>query len=167
MVASKSFAKRPGLHYLLIDSDQESDDFACMFDLPTRRGRMLVMSVNEFKKEHLGYYPFPLCFRDPGVRFRFYNGEFVMFVIIESDEINKRVQSADLKVEVTNDDYWPWRILPLNDDSTWGDGQSFVSFHAVGRIAAEFRSLDWLINVVAGPLHDEMMRMSASISDSR
>jgi hypothetical protein len=158
----------PGLHYLLIDSAQESDDFASMFDLPTPRGRMLVMSVNECKKEHLGYYPFPLCFRDPGVLCRFYDGEFVMFVIVDLDEVNKRIRSVRLKIELTDDDYWPWRILALSDDSTWGERRSFVSFHAVGRIAAEFQSLDWVMaNVVAGPLHDEMMRVLSADSNGR
>jgi hypothetical protein len=56
--------------------------------MPTLHHQRLVLFVNDMKYQHnLAYYPFPLCFRDPEALFRFYNGELLIYVVIDMERV--------------------------------------------------------------------------------
>jgi hypothetical protein len=79
----------PGLHYVLIDCAWEAGEYESIFGDLFRRSQPFMISVNDMKEQRLGYYPFPLCIQNPDVLFRFYNGEFVMFVIVDLKHVNE------------------------------------------------------------------------------
>jgi len=145
-----------GLHYLLIDCRADYD-FAEVFGGLVADGRPFLLSVNGMKAHQLGYYPFPLSFDDPEVTFRFYNGEFVMFVVADLTHMTNALRDAGCFLEVTEDDRMPFKVGPLGAE-TATEGISFVGFHVLGRLAAEFASLDWVLtNVMTGEMPEALV----------
>lgn len=145
-----------GLHYILIDCSADYD-FAVVFGGLVADARPFVLSVNGMKAQQLGYYPFPLSFDDPEVSFRFYNGEFVMFVVADLTYMTSALRDAGWFLEVMEDDRMPFKVGPLGYE-TATEGISFVGFHVLGRLAAEFASLDWILtNVMTGEMPEALV----------
>ncbi|MGA2167244.1 MAG: hypothetical protein ABSG62_03475 [Terracidiphilus sp.] len=145
----------PGLHYALIDCANELETFEPIFGELFGRSRPFMMSVNETKNHHLAYYPFPLCIQEPDAVFRFYNGEFVMFVIVDLEHVNKALAPHSIKVIPNESDEYPWQVSSTAEHNEHEIGVSYLGFHPLGRLAAEFLRLDWLLeNMVAGPARD-------------
>jgi hypothetical protein len=147
----------PGLHYVLIDCACKEYSFSEIFEkhLLGEGRQPLALSVNDAKENHLGYYPFPLCFRDADVLYRFYNGDFVMFVFVDISHVNRLAASHGLSVQLTGDDEYPCEVLPVRTDDTQAGGRFHVGFHPIGRLAAEFLRLDWFAhNIISMPVGD-------------
>lgn len=146
----------PGLHYALIDCAAKTGDYEPIFQKLLADGpRFFVLNVNDMKKDQFGYYPFPLCIQEPEALFRFYNGEFVMFVFIDIERVNVALAPKGLKVTPTGGNEYPWQVSSLGTDLGAESGESYVGFHPIGRLAAEFLRLDWVLdNIVAGPALD-------------
>jgi hypothetical protein len=143
-----------GLHYLLVDCSRNNYSLPDIFEkhLLAEGRQLMALNVNAVKKMHLGYYPFPLCFRDADVLYRFYNGDFVMFVFVDISQVNRLLQCHGLSVQLTGDDDYPWQAFPVAPDKTCQDYDFYIGFHPIGRLAAEFLRLDWLVsNIVATP----------------
>ncbi len=141
----------PGLHYALIDSAYNRSSLDAIFGDVFRRGKPFMICVNEVKNYALAYYPFPLSIQDPEALFRFYNGEFVMFVIVDLEQVNKRLAKYSLQVTPSGNDEFPWRVSPIGVDAPNDENLSYLGNHPIGRLAAEFLRLDWLLdNMVAG-----------------
>jgi hypothetical protein len=156
----------PGLHYLLIDSAYPAGNYDPIFrELLASGPHFSVLSVNDMKKRQLGYYPFPLCIQDPEALFRFYNGEFVMFVFVDIDYVNLTLAAKGLRVELKPNGEYPWQVLSsARKDSAAESGESHVGFHPIGRLAAEFMRLDWFLeNIVAGPALGAFEKYKAEI----
>ncbi len=141
----------PGLHYALIDSAYNQSSLDAVFGDVFRRGKLFMISVNDIKNYALAYYPFPLSIEDPEALFRFYNGEFVMFVIVDLEQVNERLAKYSLQVTPSGNDEYPWRVSPTGVDAPNDEDISYVGYHPIWRLAAEFLRLDWLLdNIVAG-----------------
>jgi hypothetical protein len=112
--------------------------------------------VNEMKYQHnLAYYPLPLSFRDPEALFRFYNGELLIYVVIDIDRVNELLVSHRLLARLSDRDFCFWEIVPLADEERiW-----HISSHMVRRLAGEFLRLDSLLeNTVIGGLGHDVYR---------
>jgi hypothetical protein len=149
----------PGLEYGVIEY-REGYNLSTMAMLDKLKKathhRRVFFFVNELKYQHgLAYYPFPLCFRDPEVLFRFYNGELLIYVIIDMDRVNELLVSHRLSVRLSDRDFFFWEIVPLADEErSW-----HISSHMVERLAGEFLRLDWLLeNTVIGGLGHDVYR---------
>lgn len=143
-----------GLHYIVLDCtiDETGQNKALSVIDPI--WRPYVIMVNEMKRMKMGYMPFPLHFTDDEITYRFYNGEFVMAVVVELREVEKRLAESGMSFEITDDGYFPFKIGP--QDLSEGElGDNYVGYHPMGRLAAEFVSLDWLVrNVMSGPVSE-------------
>jgi hypothetical protein len=147
----------PGLHYVLIDCARETKEYDSIFGDLFIRSRAFMISVNSMKEQSLAYYPFPLSIHNPEALFRFYNGEFVMFVIVDLERVNEVLTQDSIRVTPSGNDEYPWLVSWTAEDSTLERGISYVGFHPIGRLGAEFLRLDWLLrNMVAGPAVDAM-----------
>lgn len=143
----------PGLHYALIDCGREVKAYDLIFGDLFSRGRAFLMSVNDMKKHQLAYYPFPLCIHNPETLFRFYNGDFVMFVIVDLNRVNEAMAKYSMRVALSGNDEYPWKVSSTARDAVPESSDFYVGFHPLGRLAAEFLRLDWLLeNMVAGPV---------------
>jgi hypothetical protein len=146
----------PGLHYILIDCEAGERAIKDAMSVVDAASRPYLIFVNEMKKEQLGYMPFPLHFTDTEITYRFYNGDFVMVVVVELSYLESRMVEAGMTFELTDDGDLPFKVGPIGRDEE-KEGVSFVGYHPMGRLAAEFVSLDWLIkNVLVGPLADSL-----------
>lgn len=147
----------PGLHYVLIDCARETREYDSIFGDILSRGSSSLINVNEMKEQRLAYYPFPLSIQNPNALFRFYNGEFVMFVIVELDRVNEVLIPHSMRVTFTGNDEYPWLVTSTATNVLPELRTSYVGFHPIGRLAAEFLRLDWLLeNMVAGPATSAM-----------
>lgn len=136
-----------GLHYVLIDCGVDEGRMEEIFR-PLIGRRLMALPVNEMKRERWGYTPFVLTLSDPEVATRFYAGEFVMNVLIDLDVVAERLRHRGFALRVTDEPERPWHIIPLGHPDGLQDGTSYASFHLIGRLAAEFVTLDWLSTAV-------------------
>jgi len=149
----------PGLHYVLIDCTREAGEYESIFGDLFSRSRPFMISVNDMREQRLAYYPFPLCIHNPDALFRFYNGEFVMFVIVDLERANEVLIPHSIRVTLSGNDEYPWLVSSTATDAVPELSTSYVGFHPIGRLAAEFLRLDWLLeNMVAGPAADAMTK---------
>jgi hypothetical protein len=146
----------PGLHYLVISCEAPNDIISQAFEsLKGTERQWLVMDVNNFKGSALGYYPFPLCILDAGCLFGFYNGEFVINVLVGMHHVNQVVAAKNIGIELTDD---AWKIVSLESNDGWGE--RYVTPRAVGQLAAEFLSLRWFIDhILLGQMTETMSRL--------
>lgn len=136
----------PGLSYLMIDSSLSADSVdEILSALISKDKKYFILSVNDMKEQSHGYFPFPLCL-EPKTLFRFYNGEFVMFILADIDHINKILARKKLILELTELQELPFRIV-LHSGAK-NEAEFYVGWHIIGRLAAEFLSLDWFIKNV-------------------
>lgn len=146
-----------GLHYLMVDvacTDFFKNDI--LSSIFGNFSKMYMLSVNGLKKKNLGYYPFPLSIKDEDVLFKFYNGEFVLFIIVDMDRLNEITMPHGLRVDCTDDDSYPWSVTQLNLSDTKEKIESYVGFHVIGRLASEFISLKWIADNVILDFHEKM-----------
>jgi hypothetical protein len=144
----------PGLHYVLIDCAYELGEYEPIFGKFAPSSCPFMISVNDMKDHQLAYCPFPLCIHDAEALFRFYNGDFVMFVVIDLEQVNKTLVSHSIKVTLSGKDEYPWQVSSTTHDSENQIGVSCLGFHPVGRLAAEFLSLKWLLeNMIVGQVN--------------
>lgn len=142
----------PGLHYFLLDAGCDEDSYSSLLQLKIAKPELAqLVDVNNFKRLQCGYYPFPLCFNDPDVLYRFYNGSFVMFVLIEVSQINESIRQRGLHIRFSKKEDYPWEIVAI-EGKLQDEPMFYVSCHLIGRLAAEFVQLDWLVeNLVLAP----------------
>jgi hypothetical protein len=149
----------PGLHYVLINCSRETREYGSIFGDLFSRIHPFMISMNDMKEQTLAYYPFPLCIHNPDALFRFYNGEFVMFVIVDLEHVNKLLIPHSISVTLSGSDEYPWMVSSTGTGAAPELSTYCIGFHPVGRLAAEFLRLDWLLeNVVAGLAVDAMTK---------
>jgi hypothetical protein len=149
----------PGLHYALIDCMREVGGYDQIFGGLFSRGRPFMISVNDLKQHHLGYYPFPLSIQNSEALFRFYNGEFVMFVIVDLERVNEALIPHSMEVTISGNDEYPWMVSSTAADAVHVISDFYVGFHPIGRLAAEFLRLDWLLeNMVSVPVKEAIAK---------
>ena len=149
-----------GLYYLVLDCklDERSLDNA-MSSVLTKDHLPFSLTVNDLKEEALGYVPFGLSL-DSENYFNFLNGEFIIFVIVDMNELNRMVAESNITVEFSDRDEFPWKISPIAVKDENKDAQIFIGSHVLGRFASEFISLNWLVkNIALGPGVDEIKKV--------
>ncbi len=146
----------PGLHYSCLDIGHPLDSYDGMVPFLVGRSGLefMLFTVNKFKETHSGYYPFPLCFRDPEVLYRFYNGSFIMMVWLDLGHVNEVARLHGLSVTRTKDnDLYPLQVMPTGEHPFLSGEGFLISYHPLGRLVAEFLRLDWWIeNLVLAPV---------------
>lgn len=147
-----------GLYYCLIDGNFDTENLTEVFSPIIGNDRiMALLSVNDQREAMYGYYPFPLLIRDPHSLFRFYNGEFVVYVAVDIGYVNDIISTAGIAIELADD---TWKTIRTVPDDDWGERH--ISNRAINLLSAEFISLKWLIdNIITGPLHEAMNRIIA------
>lgn len=146
----------PGLHYVAIGTNVIDGTIQAVFErLSHMQEQWIIINANDLKGAALGYYPFPLCIRDAECLFRFYNGQFIVLVLVGTNFINQAIASEGIAVQPTED---VWKLVSLEHDDNWGE--RYVTPRAIGMLAGEFLSLRWFIdNVLLGNLREAMTRM--------
>lgn len=135
----------PGLHYVLIDCAREREGYDEIFGELFKNGRSFLLSVNDMKRQQRAYYPFPLSIKDANALYRFLNGELVMFVVVNLDQVNRQLSGRSMTISASSRDDYPWRVTVDGSDVPAELRESFVGIHPIGRLAAEFISLEWLV----------------------
>jgi len=157
----------PGLHYILIDGERKQEGYEEIFGSVLKQSRSFLLNVNEMKQLQRGYYPFPLSISDPEAFYRFLNGEFVMFVVVDLDQVNRQLSGRSVTVSASDLEGYPWKVSLDDPDIPVELRESFVGLHPIGRLAAEFISLAWLVeNLVSSPIQSAMEDYLARPSDS-
>ena len=156
----------PGLHYVLIDGERKQEGYEEIFGSVLKQSRSFLLNVNEMKRVQRGYYPFPLSISDPEALYRFLNGEFVMFVAVDLDQVNRQLSGRSATVSASDLEGYPWKVSLDGPDIPVELRESFVGLHPIGRLAAEFISLTWLVeNLVSSPVQSAIEDYLARSSD--
>jgi hypothetical protein len=157
----------PGLHYILIDGERKQEGYEEIFGSVLKQSRSFLLNVNEMKQLQRGYYPFPLSISDPGALYRFLNGEFVMFVVVDLDQVNRQLSGRSVTVSASDLEGYPWKVSLDDPDIPVELRESFIGLHPIGRLAAEFISLAWLVeNLLSSPVQSAMEDYLGRPSDS-
>lgn len=135
----------PGLFYLLVDCLKGSFSPERALAGLDRTTQFEVLSANNMKYERMGYVPFPLLIRDPDILCRFYAGELVVNIFVSIDAANHLLAAHGLSVSLHGDPLQHWEV----HDNAHPQYASFTSAHFVGRLAAEFVTLKWLVESIA------------------
>ncbi len=80
----------PGLHYI-VDSSEDFEGFTRAVE--AINGGLYVCMVNELKGHNTGYYPFTLSIANPNHVYAFYNGEFVLTIVVELEYVSQYFHS--------------------------------------------------------------------------
>ena len=130
------------------DCERKREDYDEIFGDLFKNSSSFVLNVNEMKRHHLAYYPFPfpLSISDADALFRFLNGEFVMFVVVDLNQVNRQLSDKSMSISPSSRDEYPWKVSLESPDVPPELRESFVGFHPIGRLAAEFVSLAWLVD---------------------
>ncbi len=76
-----------------------------------------------------------------------------MMICADLAHINASAQHHGLSVKRTKDDHFPLHVVPVGQHSFLTEEGFMISFHPLGRLAAEFLRLDWWIeNMVLAPV---------------
>lgn len=150
----------PGLEYLVISAEKEPSLDEILSPTPTLNSKC-VLCFNDAKYVHAGYYPFPLSLSDADVLFRFYDAQFVGLAVVDMQQVNSALRSRGLSVALAKDDEFPWLVTAVDTKVPikWKVGS-----HLLGRLAAEFLSLDWLIENIASLAAVTQTRLQQPVS---
>jgi hypothetical protein len=137
----------PGLHYAVIDGQCEAPIGIILDGLTRTASPPLIQFSNEFKHDSIAYYPFLLSIRHPELAFRFYAGDLLIIVAVDMDFVAREMAMHDLRFQIADDRGVAWQ-------TEWIDGtvptpqpnRIGIGAHLVGRLGAEFLSLNWLLN---------------------
>jgi len=107
----------------------------------------MVLFLNRFKFENIGYYPFTLSIHNPEALFDFYCGNIVIIIIADTQIISNKFSNYGLKVKFTHGEYV--MSITRRDSARRKGGLTLnVSMHFLGRLAFEFVSLEWFIDEI-------------------
>jgi hypothetical protein len=136
----------PGLHYI-VDTCEDIEGFIPV--LEAIAGKAQVCMVNMLKRKNTAYYPFTLSISGPEHLFAFYNGEFIITIVVDLDHISRYFKNRGFTVSFHHDE--PWFLAVNNEDPAVHQASALkISAHLWDRIFAEFLSLDWLLSEIAG-----------------
>jgi hypothetical protein len=133
-----------GLHYFIIDGEDETPMDEVLSALVSCRPMLIF--VNNQKYTGCSYFPFLLSFEDPETAFKFYSGETVILVAVDMNHVANVLASRDFKLHITGEPNWPWEIEWLGAGKSISENNRIkVGGHIIGRLGAEFLSLEWLL----------------------
>jgi hypothetical protein len=139
----------PGLQYVAINEEALADSVTNGIFGPLS-GERFVIFVNNYKYSKQAYYPFILSFDDPQSIVRFYDGNISLIVIIDTEFVADRLRSENIDFRITSDGEWPWEVRQGSEERVLR-----LSRHFIGRLGAEFLSLNWFVNEMTERLTPE------------
>jgi hypothetical protein len=125
----------PGLYYALISVGCRASYDKVFRPLLSGNRPIFMICVNDMKKQHAGYYPFPLCLA-PEALFRFYNDEFIMMVIVDLDVANASLAAEGLAISSHATEGHPWQVSAVGGELPWEGGAFGIGSHVIGRLAS-------------------------------
>lgn len=108
------------------------------------KGKPIFSMANDYKYNFSGYYPFALSIYDSEAWYNFCYDKLIILVVVDSATIEKKFNTQGLSVELLSNEDWAMDITNLKRTQ---DELEYlkVSRHLLGRVFAEFLSLDWLL----------------------
>ena len=131
-----------GLYYFAATDDYGYEHFQNM--IAKTKGPPMVLFLNQYKYENIGYYPLTLSINNPEALFDFYCGNIIIMVIADRQVISERFSNHGLEVKFTHAGY-VMSITQKNSTRYKSTLTLNVSSHFLARLAFEFVSLDWFI----------------------
>ncbi|WP_291143662.1 hypothetical protein [Flavobacterium sp. UBA7680] len=104
----------------------------------------IMVSLNQFKFSGQGYYPFSLSFLDSNDYLDFLDGNFVILIIIDFEEVKNYCSFKNYDFIHSDNDRYIFTIKPQNKENS--EGMLKISDHYFFRSCTEFVSLKWLID---------------------
>lgn len=134
----------PGLHYMV---DKENDIGGLTAVIESINGQPYIGMVNMLKGKNAAYYPFTLSIANNERLYDFYNGDYMITVVIDLDYVVRFVKAHGFTASFHPDEAL---FLTLNKDEPPDEGGHLnVSAHMWNRLFAEFVGLEWLLTEVA------------------
>jgi len=122
----------------------------------------MVLFLNRFKFENIGYYPFTLSIHNPETLFNFYCGKIVIMVLADRQVIYDKLSDHNLNVKFAHGEHV--MSITRRDSTRRKSGLTLnVSMHFLGRLAFEFVSLEWFINEIAARFNN-LSKKDVSVS---
>ncbi len=133
-----------GVHYLVM-STRFNPEFAAMFD---GIQQPIICSLNDAKNDLAWgcYYPFTLSIKKPELLYAFLRGDICIYVVFDAVELAKNAQQKGLAMTFLDEGDWAYEFEELAE----GISQPMrwrMSRHFAMRIAAEFLSWDWALDI--------------------
>jgi hypothetical protein len=138
-----------GLHYLVVAPPPGVEpDFHALSDIaPSFRNPPVAVIVNQLKQNNVAYFPFPLSITNPQHTLKFYNGDFLIMIFLDTDFVLSYLQHNGISAQFVDDA--EWKLTLRNDSPSDGElHEAKVSEHFMSRLFAEFLSLSWLLDVI-------------------
>ena len=137
----------PGLFFYCSRTDPEDGSY---FRLIRKQCSTppIVAFLNIDKYKSVGYYPLVLSLEDPVDVLDFFNGELLIFIVVDPSVITQQFAERNLRVEFSNEDDWETRITHLSDPTETNSSLS-VSSHFWGRIYWEFLGLHYMVSEIS------------------
>jgi hypothetical protein len=89
-----------------------------------------------------------------------------MFVVVDLNQVNRQLSGRSVTVSASDLEGYPWKVSLDGPDIPVELRESFVGLHPIGRLAAEFIGLAWLVeNLVSSPVQSAMEDYLARPSD--
>jgi hypothetical protein len=136
----------PGLYYVAVgpQAAEEERDAAIIAALRRCNAMPGVGLANFFKFAERGYYPFTLSIRDPYALYSFYQGQILIWVVIDGAVLRSLFERDGFSVEFDFDSETPI-TLTHPDWAGLEVPHMKVGEHIFQRIVAEFLSLRWFV----------------------
>lgn len=107
----------------------------------------IAILLNTAKYISHAYYPFTLSIRDAKALYSFYNGDYTVVILVDTQVIREKVTAWGMNLEASED---PNVIFRLTPQQAHDDLPDYVDIgrHFFNRIFFEFVSLDWLLEEI-------------------
>jgi hypothetical protein len=110
------------------------------------KGQPYLCMVNMLKGNNTAYSPFTLSIANPERLYEFYNGEYMITVVVDLDHVARFAKGLGFTASFHHDGPL---FLTLNQNEPPEDrGYLQVSAHMWNRLFAEFVGLEWLLTEV-------------------
>lgn len=116
--------------------------------LAKSEGPLITMFSNNFKRNGVAYFPFPLMMNDPNVTLQFYAGTFTICVCVDIQKV-VRLSGVNVQIELVEDDDHPLKMHFPSSDFNVQTPSIAIGSHLLNRMASEFMSPRSLIRLAA------------------
>jgi hypothetical protein len=146
-----------GLYYSIFVS---KESFVRQINKLPKGARWFVIIVNMEKYIAQAYYPFTLSIKTPEALLSFYEGKCQIIVFVDLNFIESKLRDRGFTVNYCEDGA---HFLQIDNPETHIRDMK-VSRHFIGRLGAEFLSLDWMIEELCGRMTEPPMIVPDEVS---
>jgi len=133
-----------GLYYFVGKTAQLSETTLPALVMTAAKTPMICI-LNEGKYSTTGYFPLSLAISEANDWFDFYEGDLIIAIVVDFDQVSQQLSGAGFEVELQEPDS-DYTIILVRDEGTPNEMLSGLSRHFWGRIWFEFVSLGWLLD---------------------